>query len=148
MIRFARPEERPLLIALQREASLMWEEDRDALLAEPDAVDLPPDQIGESHVFVFEEEDAVLGFAVVIMRDDGAAELDGLFTAPAHWGKGIGRKLVDQAMAQARQAGAVSLDVVANKRALGFYLKCGFQALGETETRFSQGVRMVRLLDA
>ena len=33
----ARPEEREALIALQRQASLMWEEDRDSLFAEPDA---------------------------------------------------------------------------------------------------------------
>ncbi|MEI9889832.1 MAG: hypothetical protein WDN45_03600 [Caulobacteraceae bacterium] len=90
----------------------------------------------------------MLGFAVVIMRDDGAAELDGLFTAPAHWARASAESWWIKPWRRPARAGAVSLDVVANKRALGFYLKCGFQALGETETRFSQGVRMVRLLDA
>ena len=146
MIRPARADERSLLIGLQREASLMWEEDRDALLAEPDAIDLPADQIAEGHVFVFEGEGAVVGFLVILPRADGAAELDGLFTAPDRWGQGIGRALVEHAMAVARQRDCVSLNVVANKRALGFYLKCGFQALGEVETRFSAGVRMVRTL--
>jgi GNAT superfamily N-acetyltransferase len=145
-LRLARPDEREALIALQRQASLMWEEDRDALLAEPDAIDLPADQIAEGHVFVWEEGGAVLGFAVVLPRDDGAAELDGLFTAPDAWGRGIGRKLVDHAVEAARAQGCVSLNVVANKRALGFYLKCGFQALGEAPTRFSPGIRMVRPL--
>lgn len=143
MIRLARPEERADLIALQRRASLMWEEDRDALLAEPDAIDLPPDQIAEGRVFVF-EDGAVQGFSVVLPRDDGAAELDGLFVEPDAWGRSVGRRLVDHALEQARAMECVSLNVVANKRALGFYLKCGFQALGEVETRFSKGVRMVR----
>ena len=146
MIRLARPDEREALIALQRHASLMWEEDRDALLAEPDAIDLPADQIAEGHVLVWDEGGAVLGFAVVLPRDDGAAELDGLFTAPDAWGRGIGRKLMDQALEMARAQGCVSLNVVANKRALGFYLKCGFQALGEVATRFSTGVAMVRVV--
>jgi GNAT superfamily N-acetyltransferase len=88
----------------------------------------------------------VLGFAVVLPRDDGAAELDGLFTAPGHWGKGVGRRLVEHAERLARQRGAVSLEVVANTRALGFYEKCGFRALGEVATRFSPGVAMTRPL--
>jgi len=145
-LRLARPDERAALTALQRQASLMWEEDRDALLAEPDAIDLPADQIAEGHVFVWEEAGAVLGFAVVLPRDDGAAELDGLFVEPDAWGRGIGRKLVDHAMDMARDEGCISLNVVANKRALGFYLACGFEALGEVQTRFSPGVRMVRVL--
>ena len=146
MIRLARPEERAGLIDLQREASLMWEEDRAALLAEPGAIDLPADQIAEGHVFVWETRGAVQGFAVVLTRDDGAAVLDGLFVDPDHWERGIGRRLADHAFEEARARGCVSLTVVANRRALGFYLKCGFEALGEVETRFSPGVAMVRPL--
>jgi GNAT superfamily N-acetyltransferase len=146
MIRAARPDERSFLIALQRRASLMWPEDREALIAEPDAIDLPADQIAEGHVFVLEAAHAVLGFAVVLQRDDGAAELDGLFVEPDHWGRGVGRQLVERAEEMARGRGAVSLNVVANRRALGFYLKCGFEAFGEVQTRFSPGVRMIRPL--
>jgi GNAT superfamily N-acetyltransferase len=146
VIRPARLDEREDLIELQREASLMWEEDRAALIAEPDAIDLPAGQIAESHVFVFEEAGLVLGFGVVLPRDDGEAELDGLFVDPDAWGHGIGRRLVEHALQLARQRGCLALNLVANKRALGFYLKCGFQALGEVETRFSPGVAMVRPL--
>jgi GNAT superfamily N-acetyltransferase len=144
MIRVARPDERERLIGLQRRASLMWEEDRDALLAHPDAIDIPADQIAEGHVFVFEEAGAVLGFGVVLPREDGDAELDGLFVEPDAWGRGIGRRLIDEAVAMARRRGCNALNVVANKRALGFYLACGFEALGEVPTRFSSGMAMVR----
>jgi GNAT superfamily N-acetyltransferase len=146
MIRLARPDERDLLIALQREASLMWEEDRAALLADPGAIDIPPDQIADGHVFVWDEGGQALGFAVVLPRDDGPAELDGLFVSPQHWGQGIGRKLTDHALEAARAQGAISLNLVANHRALGFYEKCGFQILGMVETGLSPGVRMVRPL--
>jgi GNAT superfamily N-acetyltransferase len=146
VIRGARPEERDSLIALQRRASLMWEEDRDFLLAEPGVIDLPADQIADGHVFVWEEAGAVLGFGVVLPREDGDAEFDGLFVEPDAWGRGIGRRLVDHALEVAQRRGCLALRVVANQRALGFYLKCGFQALGEVATRFSPGVAMVRLL--
>lgn len=146
MIRLARPDERGRLIALQRRASLMWEEDRAALLAEPGVIDLPADQIAECHVFVWDRAGAVLGFGVVLPRDDGDAELDGLFVEPKAWGRGIGRRLVDHAITVARKRGCLALNVVANRRALGFYLKCGFAAQGEVATRFNPGVAMVRPL--
>jgi GNAT superfamily N-acetyltransferase len=146
MIRPARAEEREGLIALQRRASLMWEEDRAALQAEPDVIDLPADQIFDGHVFVFDDAGSVLGFGVVLPRDDGDAELDGLFVEPDAWGRGIGRRLTDHVVEVARRRGCLAVNVVANKRALGFYAKCGFEALGEVATRFSPGVAMVRPL--
>jgi len=145
-IRLARADERPMLIGLQRQASLMWEEDRAALLAEPDAIDIPPGQIAEGRVHVCERDGAVVGFSVVVLRDDGGAELDGLFVDPAAWRQGIGRWLMHHSEAVAREAGASSLNVVANKRAAGFYLACGFQVLGEVPTRFSMAWSMVKAL--
>ena len=146
MIRQAGPDERGGLIELQRRASLMWEEDRAFLLADPGMIDLPAGQISEGHVFVWEAAGVVLGFAVVLPRDDGDAELDGLFVEPDAWGRGIGRRLVDHAADVARQRGCLALKVLANMRALGFYEKCAFQALGEVATRFTPGVAMVRPL--
>jgi GNAT superfamily N-acetyltransferase len=144
VIRPARLDERKDLIALQRRASLMWDEDRAALLAHPDAIDLPTDQIVGGHVFVWVEAGEVMGFGVVLPREDGGAELDGLFVEPEGWGRGIGRGLVAHAVEKARGRGCDVLNVVSNKRALGFYRKCGFEALGEVATRFSTGVAMVK----
>ena len=146
MIRPARLDERRGLTELQRRASLMWEEDRAALLANPDAIDLPADQIAGGHVFVWTEAGEVLGFAVVLPRKDGDAELDGLFVEPEAWKRGIGRGLVDHGAEMAKARGCAALNVVANKRALGFYLRCGFLAHGEVATRFGMGVAMVRAL--
>jgi len=144
MIRPARLDERSLLIELQRRASLIWEEDRNALLAHPDAIDLPADQIAGGHVFVWVENGEALGFGVVLPREDGDAELDGLFVEPDAWGRGIGRRLIDRAVEMARTRGCRALNVVANRRALGFYEKCGFEAHGEVATRFGAGLAMVR----
>jgi len=146
MIRQARPDEREHLIELQRRASLMWEEDRPFLLEHPKAIDLPADQIGEGHVFVWDEEGAVLGFAVILPRDDGDAELDGVFVEPDRWGEGIGRRLVDHVLAVARERGEISVNLVANLRSAGFYERCGFLGLEEVETPSGRGMVMVRPL--
>jgi len=146
MIRPARIDERSALTELKRRASLMWEEDRPFLLAHPDVVELPEGQIDEGHVSVFEDGGEVLGFSVVLPRDDGQAQLDGLFVEPSAWGRGIGRRLVDHALERARAGGALGLNLIANIRALGFYEKCAFQALAEVQTPTGKGVRMMRPL--
>jgi GNAT superfamily N-acetyltransferase len=126
----------------------MWEEDRAALLANPDAIELPLEQITGGRTVVAESAGQLLGFSVVLPRDDGDAELDGLFVEPAYWRHGIGRALVAQAERIARTDGAVNLWVTANTRALGFYTSCGFVTVGEVATRFRPAPKMRKRIDA
>lgn len=140
--RLALPAERSALEDLQRRASLIWEEDRDALLANPDAIELPLEQITDGRTIVAENVGELLGFAVVLRRDDGDAELDGLFVDPAQWRQGIGRALLEHAERIATSDGAAILWVTANTRALEFYGACGFVTVGEVATRFRPAPRM------
>jgi GNAT superfamily N-acetyltransferase len=147
VFRLAIPAERLALEELQRRASLMSEEDRDALLAHPDAIELPLEQITAGRTIVAENVDELLGFAVVLQRDDGDAELDGLFVEPAQWRRGIGRALVAEAERLAARDGAASLWVIANTSALDFYGACGFVTVGEVATRFRPAPRMRKAID-
>ena len=146
--RLAVPAERSALEELQRRASLMWEEDRAALLANPDAIELPMEQITGGRTVVAESAGQVLGFAVALRREDGDAELDGLFVEPTYWRHGIGRALVEQAERIAIADGAANLWVTANTRALGFYESCGFVTVGEVPTRFRPAPKMRKSIDA
>src|SRR5262245_58478718 len=67
-IRPARPDERTTLESLQWRASLNNPGDRDALLANPDAIALPIEQIANGSVFVAESDGVVAGFAAVVPR--------------------------------------------------------------------------------
>jgi GNAT superfamily N-acetyltransferase len=146
LIRHAAVHEKAELEALQWRASLAWEDYRDALLSHPDAIDLPAEQISAGHVLVAEQDGRIVGFSAVLPREDGGAELDGLFVDPPHWGRGIGRRLVDHAATAAAMAGAGAMHVIANPRALGFYHACGFEVSGEAQTRFGPATTMVRSL--
>ena len=137
-LRLARPEEHDELEDLQRRASLELEDYREQLLAHPDAIHLPPAQIANGQVIVAEFDGGIVGFAAVV-----GGELDGLFVEPDMWGGGIGRALVNAAAHQARRKG-LSLTVIANPAARGFYESCGFTAEGEEQTRFGPGLRMSR----
>ena len=137
-IRIAHPKERDKLEALQRRASLANEEDRPHLEANPDAIELPPEQVQSGQVIVAEVGDSIAGFAAVV-----GGELDGLFVEPDLWRKGIGKALVDAATLLARRRG-LSLSVVANSAAREFYEKCGLTVEGEAQTRFGPALRMSR----
>jgi GNAT superfamily N-acetyltransferase len=145
-VRLATIAERGALEALQWRASLVWEEYREALLAHPDAIELPSEQISEGRTLVAVLESTIAGFAVVLPRDDGDADLDGLFVEPDMWRMGIGTRLIREAEALAAREGADSLHVVANPLAEGFYVACGFLKIGEESTHFGAALSMRRPL--
>jgi GNAT superfamily N-acetyltransferase len=137
-LRLARPEERDELEELQRRASLELEEFKKQLLADPDAIHLPPAQIANGQVIVAELDGEVAGFAALI-----GGELDGLFVEPERWRRGIGRALIDAAAHEARRKG-LTLTVIANPGARLFYERCGLTIEGETLTRFGPALKMSR----
>ena len=137
-IRLARPEERDFLEALQRRASMALPEYREQLEANPDAIDLPAEQIAHGQVLVAELYGRIAGFAAVV-----GGELDGLFVEPEHWRHGIGTALVEAAAHEARRRG-LSLTVTSGRSARAFYESCGFSLEGEASTRFGRAFRMSR----
>ena len=62
--RLALPVEQHALEDLQRRASLMWEEDRAALLDNSEAIELPMDQITNGRTIVAERMGKTVGIAV------------------------------------------------------------------------------------
>ena len=146
VIRPALQAERSSLEALQWRASLANSGDRDSLLANPDAITLPVEHIADGHVFVAQHEGVLAGFAAVLPRPDGNAELDALFVEPTLWTRGVGRLLVEHCADVARERASRILHVVGNPHAEGFYLACGFRTTGTVETRFGTGLAMQRWL--
>ena len=57
-----------------------------------DDLTITPDFVATNQVFVAEEDDQVLGFYALIIRQD-KAELDHMWVAPEHIGSGVGKQL-------------------------------------------------------
>jgi GNAT superfamily N-acetyltransferase len=145
-IRVAEATEAAALEALQRRSSDVWEEYREALAANPDAIEVPQTFIDSGWVRVaVDDQDAPIGFAVVIPGGEGAHELDGLFVEPARMMSGVGRELVEDAAARASGRSTRCLEVTAGP-AQGFYERVGFHHVDTTQTRFGAAVRMRREL--
>lgn len=142
-IRPAQPADRPALVALMRRASLLWDDTRAVLLANLAIIDVPPEQIEAGQVFLAENAAGdLLGFAVLLPRPDGDAELDGMFTDPAFMRAGTGSALLAHAAARARASGATHLHVTANENARAFYTRNGFVQTGTTQTQFAEAPLM------
>lgn len=140
LIRPALISEQRALEALQSRASLNNPGDRDAILAHPDAIELPLRQIAGGRVFVSEQNGIVVGFAAVEPRADGESELDALFVDPEMQRRGIGRSLLAHCAKFAQAQGSHALHVVGNPHAENFYTGCGFKVIGTTQTRFGTGL--------
>lgn len=138
--------EKAALEGLQLRASLSNAGDREAILAHPDAIDLPDEQIAAGDVFVLELGGFIAGFAALESRPDGDAELDGLFVEPEVRRRGVGRSLVEHCAQIALVKGSRAIYVIGNPHAEEFYLSCGFSTIGHSETRFGPGLRMRRPL--
>ena len=146
VIRGALVPEQKELEDLQLRASLSNPGDREAVLAHPDAIELPLEQIAAGGVFVFERNGVIVGFAALLPRADGETELDGLFVDPDTRRCGIGRSLVDHCAQVARTQGSAALCVVGNPHASDFYTACGFEVIGRTDTRFGPGLLMRKMV--
>ncbi|PQQ41828.1 GNAT family N-acetyltransferase [Photorhabdus luminescens] len=145
-IRLANTTEQIALEALQLRASLMWEEDRELLLANPHMIELPIEHIEAGYVYVAEQASVILGFSVVLPQSDGNAELDGLFVEPTFWHQGIGKQLVQIALNDLHIKGKASLQVMANPQAEGFYIALGFKHLGKEYTQLGTAIHMIKYI--
>lgn len=141
-LRPVRPDERAALEDLQRRSSLSQDAYREALLAQPEAIELPLEHVSGGNCVLAEANGGVAGFAVVLAREDGEAELDGLFVEPDLHRRGAGRLLISGAAGIARRRGARILFVMANPHALEFYAACGFRLTGQTPTLFGVALTM------
>ncbi len=139
-IRLAVAAEKKALEALQWRASLSNPGDRDVLLAHPEVIELPLQQIEAGGVFVAEVAGVVKGFAAICTRDDGELDLDALFVEPDAKRQGMGHALVEHVRSVAKGMGAKSIHVIGNPHAEDFYLACGFKLLGKQEMRFGIGL--------
>jgi GNAT superfamily N-acetyltransferase len=142
IIRTATLAEQKTLEALQLRASLTNDGDREALLANPDAIEIPLEQIEAGRVFVAELSGITAGFSAIEPRVDGETELDALFVEPEIRRQGVGRSMVEYCAEIARTQGSKALHVTGNPHAADFYLACGFTQVGTVQTRFGVGLLM------
>lgn len=133
----------PALRCIFRRASLSNAGDRDALLANPDALELSHGGVADGRTRVAVAADAsVVGFITGLALGGSALELEDLFVDPDWMRKGVARRLMADLIATSRLDGIARIEVTANPHADGFYRSVGFVSWYESETQFGPALRM------
>lgn len=142
-LRSGLPSDQPQLLAIVWATVMVGNEsDREQLLARPELVQVPIEQLTAESCVVAEMDGFPVGFAIVLPRPDGDAELDGLFVEPDRQRLGLGRALVASGADLARAMGANALHVIANDDALAFYRSAGFIQTGMAPTDLKPAPKM------
>jgi GNAT superfamily N-acetyltransferase len=142
-IRVADANDLDALAAIFRRASLANDDDRAALLANPEALVFAPTAVLEQRTRVAEVDGCVVGFVTTCDADD-CIELEDLFVDPDWMRRGVGRALLDDIVASLPAVGSLPLEVTANPHALAFYRAVGFVDGDPVQTQFGTGIRMRR----
>jgi GNAT superfamily N-acetyltransferase len=109
----------------------------DQVIAELTAPEAVLERIGgpERRLFLAKEEGGVVGFAATRRIDMATVELAGIVVLAAMSGRGVGTRLVEEAVESARGEGYRNMIVrteLVNEPAKAFYEKCGFTAARRT----------------
>jgi len=119
------------LTTIAHAAKRHWNYPEEWIIEWREQLTVTPDYIEEHRVFAIEVDGAVAGF-YALQGDGPAVELDHMWLDPQFIGQGLGRRLVEHAMVQARGAGAQRMEIDSDPHAEAFYAHIGAQRIGKT----------------
>ena len=128
-IRRARASEAPELTELSLRSKALWGYDAAFLARCRIAMQVKEANVETQPHYVAEIDGRMAGFYGFEALPDGVG-LDYMFVDPEFVGRGVGRALMDHAVALARDLGHASLTIVADPNAEGFYRRLGAQRVG------------------
>jgi GNAT superfamily N-acetyltransferase len=128
-LRPALPAEAAALTALALRAKASWGYPPEWIAEWRDALTVSPEYIARHRVVKAVEGTRMLGFYALIRQPDGWL-LDHLWVEPGAMRSGIGRRLVQHALAAAQRHGGGPVLIESDPNAEGFYLRMGAVRIG------------------
>lgn len=110
------------------------------LMADP-SEEVVKDYLDRGCTYVLEDNNQVIGAYVLLPTRPKTMELVNIAIAEEFQGKGIGKKLVNDAIRQAKDKGYITLEVGTGNSSisqLAFYQKCGFRITGVDKDFFTK----------
>jgi GNAT superfamily N-acetyltransferase len=128
-IRRARPADAGRLTEIAMEAKASWGYSASFMARCRAALAIDAAMVRGRAFFLAEGASGILGFYGFESEPDGIG-LSHMFVLPAASRHGVGRRLWDHAVGQARRLGATALIAVSDPNAAGFYARMGAEAAG------------------
>lgn len=95
-----------------------------------DALTVTAEDLAKDWYLCAVKGERILGFCGLSVEND-AAEIEHLWVLPDCMGQGLGRALIEKALAHLRFLGAASVKIVSDPHAVDFYRKFGAYQIGE-----------------
>ena len=133
-LRTARPEESHALTLLTHASKRIWGYPEDWISLWRDQLTVSADYIKSQNVFVAVRGTEIVGMCAL----DGSGQtrnVEHFWVAPQEMGQGIGRRLWEYLVDEARSQGVRLLTIGSDPGAEGFYLKMGARRIGEISSK-------------
>jgi GNAT superfamily N-acetyltransferase len=145
-IRPARAEEAGALSELAFRAKAHWGYSDDFMDACRDELTYPPELVAAGGFAVADFDGRIAGFYALSKVSPSTGEIDAVFVEPERIGAGVGRALLDHALAAGITAALERIIVQADPNAAAFYEHAGAMRIGERESGSIPG-RMLPLYE-
>ena len=131
-IREAQPNEASALSELAFRSKAHWGYSPAFMEACRDELTIKPSQLGTENYqcFVAVDGDLILGYYSLEDQTQGVYELDALFVDPPYIGAGVGRSLIQHALQNLAERGAMRLIIQGDPHAVSFYEAAGAEQIG------------------
>jgi len=135
-LRNAVSSEAAALSALAKRSKAHWPYSPDHLAQWHDDLTVTEQTIADTHCTVVLMHGQLAGYYVLDPRRSPWS-LEHFWVDPEHMGRGVGRALLEHAVAQARAGAASAISIDSDPYAEPFYLACGAQRVGELSSPIS-----------
>ena len=144
------PDQFDAVNAMILRSKAFWGYDAQMMAKMQTVLRLDPEAARQGRAIAAYQSDAPVGLAQISAPYDAGADravmLDLLFIAPEAIGSGLGKQLYDWALDQARMADAVSLHILSDPNARGFYTAMGASFIEDRPSQLTPG-RMLPWLE-
>jgi N-acetylglutamate synthase-like GNAT family acetyltransferase len=123
-----------ILTEITKKSKAFWGYSEEQMLKWDADLTISKAYIESNHVFKLLNDATVIGYYAYSIKEEKVAKLDNLFVLPGYIGKGFGKYLTDDFLNRVRSQGFKKIILDSEPNATEFYLKMGFEKIGQFET--------------
>ena len=134
MIISAKASDHTTLTHLTKRSKAYWGYSKEQIQKWNKELTITANYITENTVYKLVQNKEIIGYYSLIQIDQQTIELDNLFIHPNVIGRGMGSLLLQDALNRSKEDGYTRMKLYADPHATKFYLKKGFEVVGQLET--------------
>jgi N-acetylglutamate synthase-like GNAT family acetyltransferase len=123
-----------ILTEITKKSKAFWGYSEEQILKWNDNLTISKEYIECNNTFKVLNDNKVIGYYSYIIEEEEIARLDNLFVLPEYIGKGFGKYLVNDFLKRMRKQKIKKIILDSEPNAMDFYLRIGFEKIGEFET--------------